>query len=298
MDYGNLLNRAWTIMWNHKYLIVLGVVAGLSGGGGSSSSSVNYQINGNDLHNMPNLLPAQFDAAWSAAAIVAIVAIVALIAVMLVFFLLVWALSMMAQGALIAGVDMIETGRPSSLGIAWQAGWRRVWTLLGIGLVPLIPMLLVAGATLSAGIMLFGVGAYFGDTTAFRTAGMGIVSVIVAVLCLLLPIMLFIGLWSNLAYRACMLEQTGVWASYRRGWEVLGNNLGSVLVLALLQFVIQIGLAVALFIPSFIMVVCCILWPLLLLIQGVITSYFSTVWTLAWREWTAAPPASAPIAPA
>lgn len=28
------------------------------------------------------------------------------------------------------------------------------------------------------------------------------------------------------------------------------------------------------------------MWPLLLLIQGAIAAYFSTVWTLAWREWT------------
>jgi hypothetical protein len=30
----------------------------------------------------------------------------------------------------------------------------------------------------------------------------------------------------------------------------------------------------------------CLLWPLMLLVEGAITAYFSTVWTLAWREWT------------
>jgi len=35
-----------------------------------------------------------------------------------------------------------------------------------------------------------------------------------------------------------------------------------------------------------VMALCCVLWPVLLLVQGAIASYFSTLWTLAWREWT------------
>lgn len=293
MDYGNLFSRSWAIVWNHKYLIVLGVIAGLSGGGGGSSSGANYQVGEEDMQNLPDFLP-QFDAAWGA---VAVTAIAALIALLLALFLIVWALSQVAQGALIAGVEMIETGQDSSLGIAWRAGWSRVWTLLGIGLVPLIPALLVVGAVLAAGVIFLGFGAYVGDATAFRTAGMGIVAVIVGVLCLLLPIMLFIGLLTNLAYRACMLEQTGVWVSYRRAWEVLRDHLGEVLVIALLALVIGIGLFVVLLIPTVVMALCCLLWPLLLLIQGVISAYFSTVWTLAWREWTGVQPAAEPVVP-
>lgn len=33
-------------------------------------------------------------------------------------------------------------------------------------------------------------------------------------------------------------------------------------------------------------VMCCFLWPLLLLIQGTVAAFFSTLWTLAWKEWT------------
>jgi len=29
MDYGNLFSRAWTIIWDHKYLMVLGILAAL-----------------------------------------------------------------------------------------------------------------------------------------------------------------------------------------------------------------------------------------------------------------------------
>jgi hypothetical protein len=43
---------------------------------------------------------------------------------------------------------------------------------------------------------------------------------------------------------------------------------------------------VVLLLPGLILVLCCVLWPLLLLIQGTKVAYFSTMWTLAWREWT------------
>jgi hypothetical protein len=75
-------------------------------------------------------------------------------------------------------------------------------------------------------------------------------------------------------------------ASYRRGLSVLVENIGPALILFLLQIVIGAVLAVMLFLPGLIMVLCCILWPVLLLLRGAIAAYFSTMWTLAWREWT------------
>jgi len=41
-----------------------------------------------------------------------------------------------------------------------------------------------------------------------------------------------------------------------------------------------------LFLPSLIMALCCIFWPVLLLIGGIKETYFSTLWTLGYREWT------------
>ena len=70
------------------------------------------------------------------------------------------------------------------------------------------------------------------------------------------------------------------------GWAVLKTNFGAAFILFLIQIAISIGLALVLIGPSIVMVLCCLLWPLLLLIQGTIAAYFSTVWTLAWREWT------------
>ena len=295
MDYGNLLKRAWTIMWTHKYLIALGVLATL-GNGGFSSSGSQYNVSEEDFQSLPDFLPQPDLSRLSSSIGAAELAIIAvIIGVLLVVFLVIWALSQIAHGALIAGVDMIETGRDSSLGIAWQAGWRRGWTLIGIGLVPLIPTLFVAGAVLAGGVLFLGLGAAFGRGFDPSLAGGGAIAIVLALLCIILPVLLVVGFLCNLAYRACMLEETGVWASYRRGWQVLRDNLGEVVLIAVLALVIGVGLFIVLLFPTVIMALCCVLWPLLLLIQGAIAAYFSTVWTLAWREWTGAQPAAAPI---
>jgi hypothetical protein len=50
-------------------------------------------------------------------------------------------------------------------------------------------------------------------------------------------------------------------------------------------FLIQLGIGIALGLVLLLPALCCLLWPLLLLVQGTSAAYFSTMWTLAWREW-------------
>jgi hypothetical protein len=108
---------------------------------------------------------------------------------------------------------------------------------------------------------------------------------LVFVICLFVPIMLVVTILSTFANRACMLEDTGVIASYRRGLEVLGDNLGPALILFLLQMAISFVLGIVFLIPSFLAALCCLLWPLLILFQAALVAFYSTLWTLAWREW-------------
>ena len=279
----NCCLTAWYIVWDHKHLFVLGILAGLSGGG-ASSSGTNYSFSGEEAENVFGQMPSlgQFDA-WMG---VAVFAAIALLGMLLVVALLFWVVSQIAQGGLIAGVNRIEAGEDSSFGTAWQAGWQRALTLVGIGLVPLIPLLVLLLAGIGVGILFYGLDALFRGGAAIRTAGIGVGVVAVALVCLIAPIMLALALLSTFAYRACMLEATGVWASYQRGWQVLIDNIGPALILFILQLAINIGLAIVLLIPGLLMAFCCLFWPVLLAIQGAITAYFSTVWTLAWREWT------------
>jgi hypothetical protein len=102
--------------------------------------------------------------------------------------------------------------------------------------------------------------------------------------------MLVLSILRNFAERACMLENLGVIDAYRRGTSVLRANLGEAIILFLLQIVIFIVLGVLFLLGGFILVLCCFLWPLLLVVQGFISAFVSALWTLAWRTWTGEPP--------
>ena len=61
--------------------------------------------------------------------------------------------------------------------------------------------------------------------------------------------------------------------------------------------VLTVVMIILLIVPGAILALCCLFWPVLLLFQGAVTAYFSTMWTLAWQEWTStAPVAGEPLA--
>lgn len=277
MDYTYLLKRAWTIVWTHKFLIFLGVLAALGSGNGNN---ITWRANGNDGNGTPT-----FDFVEGTWAGIPLVLIILLIAVALVIVFALWVIATVARGGLIAAVDAIERDAQVTFVTAWTTGWQKVWPLLGIALLPAIPVLVL----LVAGLMMTGILAAFATLVGVNldlSFGAGIGAFVIALACVAAPIALLLVLLRNFAERACVLEGAGVLAAYRRGWEVLARNLGPAIAL----FLIQIGLTIALMIgmigPGIVMLLCFLLWPLLLLIGGTVAAYFSTLWTLAWREWT------------
>lgn len=279
MDYGKLLNRSWNILWQHKFLILLGVLVALSSGVGSSSSSgTNIRFDG----NTPSQPPVFEDPGmWVEPSIPFWVPIL-LVGVGLLVVVVLWVVSTLARGGLIAGAAAGDAGQHTSFSQAWSAGWNRGWTLLGIAIIPALPglLLLLAGA--------FGFLAYATDiSTRVGIPAVNTVAAIAGVLaCIAVPIILILELLRVFANRACMLEDLGVLDAYRRGFEVLGNNLGSAVVLFLIQVVVMAVMFFLLIVPGILLALCCIFWPLLLLFQGAVTAFFSTMWTLAWRRWT------------
>jgi hypothetical protein len=196
-----------------------------------------------------------------------------------------WVVSTIARGGLIAGASAVDGGGTSSFSRAWNAGWRKGWRLLGIGILPGIPVFLLVGLGLVFGAAAGGFTYLAGeDVAGLPLAGLGVV--VAALACILVPIALVLGLLRTFADRACMLEDLGVFGSYRRGLRVLLDNFGPALVLFLIQIAIGIAIAVVGFLPGLLAVLCCVLWPVLILVEGTISAYFSTLWTLAWRGWT------------
>jgi hypothetical protein len=217
---------------------------------------------------------------------VAIAGITILVIILLLVSLTFWIAGTMARGGLISGVNEIDSGRTSNFGEAFRAGWEKGWRLIGIGLIPSIPGLVL----LFTGIMTIFYYGGFGSIARgdFPALGRTAFVPVFVLACFLVPVMILFGLLRTFADRACMIEDTGVFGSYRRGFEVLGNNLGPAILLFLLQIVLSLGIGILMVIPSILIALCCLLWPLFLLIEGSISTYFSTLWSLAWREWTGA----------
>lgn len=285
MDYGNILTRAWNIIWTHKYLILLGVLVALGSGGGGFGTGGTSSLGGRSGDNgfqfegpPPDL--RQIEPLGG----LAIGAIIVLIGLLLVIGLAVWAVSRIAGGGLITAADTIDGGGLSSFAQAWQAGWAKGWRLVGIGLLPLIPVLILLFVGLITAGFFFGLSNLSEGVAIPARSGLGVV--LAATACLMIPIAVVLNLLRTFADRACMLEDLPVLTSYSRGWEVLLANLGPALILFVIQIAISVVLGIGLFLPNLILLLCCLLWPLFLLVQGAIAAYFSTMWTLAWREWT------------
>lgn len=283
MEYGKIVNRSVNVVWQNKFLIVLGILASLGSGslpGGGGGGGGNGNGNGQPFGE-----PGQFPEFGAEIAGLAIGVIIALACVALFVGIALWVVSTIARGGLIAGVDAIESGEKSSFSQAWRAGWDKAWRLLGIGLLPAIPGLILFVAGLGALGAYGGIFALFGEEFArIGTAGLGITIAVLA--CIVIPIVLVLSILRNFAERACMLEDLGVVDSYRRGSSVLVANLGEAIVLFLLQIAIFVVLGALLFLPGLILLLCCFLWPLLLVVQGAVSAFVSSLWTLAWRIWT------------
>ena len=306
MEYGKLLRRSWDILVEQKYLIILGVLAALGNANGSSSSWQSDGGSNGESGSGVDMSGPAFDMTgtpfegmewlWALSA----AAIAALIGFFIMLAILIWVVSVIAEGGLVAGANNAEAAEATSLGQAWGAAWSKVWRLLGISLIPAVPMLVFLGVGIATFFATVGLAALnvesisaMGDIQNIgAVVGTGFAGLLLCLTCVLIPIWIVLAVIRIFALRACMLEDEGVFDAYRRGMAVIRENLGEFFALLLLRLVIGLVIFLVLLAPGFVMALCCIFWPLLLLIRGVIAAYFSTVWTLAWREWTgmAAPP--------
>jgi len=288
MDYGAFLVRTWNIVWDYKFLILLGILVVLSGVGNNGAGSIGSLGSGRsrqgfEIPRMPQ--PREFPTpirpgGLSVLVIVLISALVLLIAIPL------WVLSTLSRGGLIAGVDTIDAGGTSSFGQALRAGWERGWRLIGIAIVPAMLAFVLAMLATDGFVGYLGLARMNTGAAPLPRANAVVGSMVMALTCILAPLTLVLRLLQTFANRACMLEDVGVFMAYKRGVSVLLENLGPVVVLFFIQILVSVGIGVVMFLTGLLVALCCLLWPVLMLIQGTAGAYFSTLWTLAWRQWT------------
>lgn len=241
MDYGNVLARAWQISWRWKVLWILGLLAGL-GRAMSGGSNSRYSTGSGEWGGPQDLgIPPEVFGALAGAACLGLIIGIAL-----------WVISVIARGGLIAGVHQVEEEGDTSFGRAWRAGASRFWTLFGIGILAAIPMILaillgfvVLGTTLFAGIQASGSSSGLSRLGAILAP---VACCSVTFLCGLFVVALVLAQIRIYAERAAIMEDLGWIDAFKRGWQILKENLGPTIILWIIFFVI--GLALALLITA------------------------------------------------
>jgi hypothetical protein len=297
-NFGEVLARAWQIIWKHKVLWIFGIFAGCArGGGGGTGGAGSGGRNGSG--NQPFPQHEQFfqqigqwieDNPW-------IVAILVLLVIGLVIVSIF--LGTIGRIGLIKGTYQAERGAERlNLGELFSESMPYFWRVFGLALlIGLIAVLAFAP------LALFGA----------LTAGIGFICVL-PLICILIPVLWALSVVIEQANVAIVLENLGIGDGFRRGWEVVRANVGPILLLTLvifigsgiLGFIIAIpiiGAALPLIFsaasnntgPIWITVVCCaVYFPILLILSGILNAYVQSVWTLTFMRLTAKPPQDNP----
>jgi hypothetical protein len=303
MDYGKVLSRAWEITWRWKVLWILGFLVSLgSGGGGGGSPS--YTFTGEDIEKWTY----DYMAPEAIAGILAVVAGVVCLAFVVAIAL--WVISVIARGGLIAGVQQVEDEGSTSFLQAWRVGRGKFWTLFGIGILAAIPMLimvLVLVVVLVVGIF----GAVGFSDTAEALAGGSILAAVACgcgMFCGMIILAIVLEQIRVYAERAAILEDMGWVDAFKRGWEVLKENVGPTIIfwfiflgIGLFFAALVIGGMFVLAIPMLVafsnvdpgpwlaVPFCCgglIVFIIAILVNAIVQTFTSATWTLAYREMT------------
>ena len=290
-NFGEVLSRAWQIVWKHKVLWVFGIFAGCSrggggggGGGGGSGIETGAQQPFPELQRFFEQIGQWIsDNPW----IIAVFVILILGLVVLSIFL-----GTIGRIGLIKGTYRAEQGAERFIfGELFSESMPYFWRVFGLSLLIGLLFLLIFLPLIFFGIL---------------TAGIGFLCII-PLLCILIPIAWAVTVVIEQANAAIVLEDLGIGDGLRRGWEVVRANIGTMILMALILFigsavvgiVLAIPLIVAVFplaigfaagaerVPLLTAGVCCAVYlPILLLLNGILTAYIQSAWTLTYMRLT------------
>lgn len=309
MNYGEILSKAWKIIWKNKILWLFGILAGCSasGVGGSSggwssagSSGTNTTIKPDSLNFLcSSTQKALTDFAQFIAGIdvwVWILLAIGLFVVVLILSVVLFLLGTLGETGVIAGASMAdqadEDAPPLSLRKIFSAlkphYWKVVLLKLGYTLASLIVTLFLMAPIL---ILMF------------CTCCVG--------LFLLIPVGWFIQTMLFLTIIAIVEEGSGIFPAITRAWRMITGNLLRVLIIFLilgiggaivgvlitlpllivpLPFAINLAIVASAgsgtLITGLVLSVLLALGilPILIFLGGVLRAYLLSAWTLAYRR--------------
>jgi hypothetical protein len=319
MNFGEILTKAWKIIWRYKILWIFGILSSCGqggGGGGGGGGNAGAQYSGGDGNIPPGMreffrnLEYFFEniQGWQ---------IAALVIGMILFFLILWfiftSLSTIGRIGLIQGTvkgkDAVE-GEPAA-GMTFtdlfNSGKRFFWRIFGFNFL--------AGIAVFIAVMLL---ILLMVPLAVVTLGIGLICLI-PLICLLIPAGWLVNVLFEQINIAIVIEDLSILDGVKRGWDVLRDNLGNLIIMGLILgiggFILGLLLAlpmIAVVVPLVIGVasginansdflvggglitsaVCCVAYvPVLIVLNGILQSYIKSAWTLTYLRLTGHEPA-------
>ncbi len=291
-NFGEVLTRAWQIIWKHKVLWLFGILAscarggggGSSGGGGNSgyqTGSGDSPFSGDQIERVMNQVGTFLENNWW----IIIAVIVGIFLLSFVFYFL----GMMGRVALIRGVAQADKGAESlSFAELWAESMPFFWRVFGLNF-----LIGLAFLVLFIPLVLFGI----------VTAGIGFLCLI-PLLCIMVPLSWVVMAIIEQAQNAIVLEDLNMLDGFKRGWEIVKANavpiiimmlilgigsgiIGVIIALPIIIAVVPavIGMAVSqqTLTPFYIAAACCVAYfPVLIFFNGILTAYIQASWTLTY----------------
>lgn len=304
-NFGEVLTRAWQIVWKHRILWIFGILAGCGRGGFRFNSG-----SGGGDGDFGDLPPEamrflQFIQENLTTFIVAVCIVLLLIWALVIF------LGTIGKIGLIRGTFQAEAGAEKLIfGQLFSESTPYFWRIFGLSLLVALPVLIVV-AILVAGLVALAISASGSSDPSIGLFGM--IPLMIGCFCLLIPVLWVVGMIVRQADNAIVLEDLRVLPSLSRGWDVFRANLGPVIlmsiILAVIAGVIGFVMAIPLFLIIFPAIIAfavgegqnwtplvlmgigiCIYLPILLVLNGIMTAYVESAWTLTYMRLTAKPP--------
>jgi len=292
MQYGEVLSKAWKIIWKYKVLWIFGILASLGtggggGGGGGSSYSSNDNSNFPQFDQYANQVENWVTQNWWVIGLI-ILAVVLLVLVMIV-------LSTFGRIGLARGAWLADEGKASlSFGELFAVSSPYFWRVILLAFLIFVMWLALMLMLIFPVII---------------TAGLAMVCLL-PVFCLLVPISWMLNIVVEQAVVAIVGEDLGAMEGLKRGWEVFRAHIGEMLIMGLVlgigAFIAQLLIALP-FIFTVIpligsaiidnegamrtgltatIVLVCLYAPVALVLGGILQSYLGTAWALTFRRLT------------
>lgn len=305
-NFGDVLTRAWQIVWKHKILWVFGILASCGRGGGSFNSNTGGGGNGGGGDQPPNIPPQMLRWFQTIEQNLTTIIIV-LVALFCILWIVTVFLSAIGKIGLIRGTAQADSGAEKLVfGELFSGSVPYFWRMFGLSLILGLPAFIV-GIVIAVVVVGGLVASGGGDTAILGMLGM--MPIMIGCLCLLVPVMFVLGMIFRQAENAIVLEEMGVLPAITRGWEVFKANLGPIILMAIIlgvigfvaSFVIALPIFVIVFpamiafmagqgqnlTPLYLMGAClCLFIPVAWLLQGIITAYTESAWTLTYMRLT------------